>query len=198
MKPETVNAVASVVNAVSVVALVCITAYYAEKTAEILDESRKARIASETQAAAAQRNLDFLQIQFEEERGLGRTVIQSAIESALSAISYWKQRPVTDFSKGAGFPAPDNLIPASALAAVEHARRISADTARQLSSAFDDLRNAKSEIERVRLSLGGVGYLERTPSQAPTYLAYAETKLIQVRVSLAEKTAISGQGEGAQ
>src|SRR5215472_17327574 len=155
MQSERIATIAAVVNSLSVVILVAVTAYYAKKTADILEESRKARIASESQALAAQHSLDLLRAQLVDQLGIGRAVIESAIESAMSAISYWKQRPLTNVSKGPGLPPSGNLVPANALAAVEHARRFSPQAAQELSSAFDDLRSAVSEIERVKLLTNG-------------------------------------------
>jgi len=164
------------------------TILYLRTTNRILTESRKSREAAEKQALAAQRSVDLLQQQFAEQLGLGRSVVQSAIDSAIAAISYWKQRPLTHVAKASGFPPSDNLIPANALAAVDHARRISPQAAEDLSSAFDDLRNAVNEIERTRLlcsaaSLHGHGssFLEEKPSEAPAFLENAFKKLQKVK-----------------
>jgi hypothetical protein len=175
-----ISALASVVNAVCVVVLAWITNRYADITARILDESRKSREAAEKQASAAQRSVDLLQNQIEDQLGLGRGIVRSAIQSSLSAISYWRQRPLTNTAAAPGFPPPDDLIPANSAAAVEHARRVSPEAAQAPSSAFDDLRNVVNEIERTRLltsAVRGMGHLEPTPSKAPTYLESAFTKL---------------------
>jgi hypothetical protein len=182
-----VQAAAAIAGVVLTATLVATTILYLRATNRILLESRKSREAAERQASAAQRSVDLLQRQFAEQLGLGRAIVQSAVESALSAISYWNQRPLTKAAAGPGFPPPDNLIPANADAAVEHARRISPEAAQELSSAFDDLRNAVSEIERIRLissATRGMGYLETTPSAAPVFLREASVKLQSVKARL--------------
>jgi hypothetical protein len=193
-----VQALASVASVLLAGILVWTTIRYARSTADILEESRKSRKAFESQASASQaqasasqaqataafESIALVREQLEDQLGLGKSIIHSAIDSAASAISYWKERPITDVAKGAGLPPPDDLIPVNAPAAVEHARRVAPQVAPELSSAFDDLRNAKNEIERIRL-LGkgspGIGFLEQTRSKAPEYLDSAFKKLQRVK-----------------
>jgi len=178
-----VSAGAAVVNAVCVGVLVWITKRYAQSTAAILEESRKARAAAESQASAARQSVEFLRQQFEEQLGLGRSVVQNAIDSAMSGVEYWKQRDLKSPPRAPGFPPTDTLIPSNAASAVEHARRISSELARLLSSAFDDLRNARYEIERMRAtgSAKSTAYIETTESRAPEYLSDAFGKLQKAR-----------------
>lgn len=141
--------------------------------------------ASEAQARAAFESIHLLRERLEDELGLGRSIIHSSIDSAVSAISYWKQRPLTSIASAPGFPPSDDLIPPNALRAAEHARHVSAQASELLSSAFDDLRDARKEIERTRL-LGdtrgpGQGFLEAASSKAPEYLDSALKKLLQVK-----------------
>lgn len=188
-----IAAIAAIVNAVSIVVLVIITNRYAKSTAEILDESRKARQAAERQAnaaqesisasirqaSAAQASVDLLHQQLEEQLGLGRGVIQSAIASAMSAISYWKSKPLSDVSRAGSLPPTDDLLPMNAVAAIEHARRISAEGAQFLSEAFDDLRLAKNEIERIKRvnQTMRTGFYDDKPSNAAAYLETAFSKV---------------------
>ena len=82
-----------------------------------------------------------------------------------------------------GFPPSDNLLPINAQQAVEHARRISPAMGVALPSAFDDLRDAVNEIERLRANTAqnrGIGFLEQTASRAPEYLDSAFKKLEDV------------------
>jgi hypothetical protein len=75
-------------------------------------------------------------------------------------------------------------VPFNATSAVDHVQRISVVAARELSSAFDDLRGAVSEIERTRLRglpNPGIGFLEDTPSEAEKYLDDALNKLRQIK-----------------
>jgi hypothetical protein len=178
-----VSALAAVVNAVSVVVLVWITKRYSESTAAILEESRKARAAAESQASAARQSVAVLQRQFEEQLGLGLSVVKNTIDSAISSISYWKQRDLKTGARAPGFPPSDGLTPSNAISAVEHARRISAEVAQHLSSAFDALRNTRNEIERMRAvgSAKSTTFLETSPSRADEFLSDAFAKLQKAR-----------------
>jgi len=103
-----VQALASVANVILAIVLVWTTIRYAHSTAKILEESRKSREAIELQAKAAQsqasasqaqanaafESIHLLRERLEDELGLGRSIIHSAIDSAVSAISYWKERRV--------------------------------------------------------------------------------------------------------
>lgn len=189
-----VQALASVVSVILAGVLVWTTIRYASSTANILEESRKSRKAIESQASASRaqasaafQSIELVRQQLEDQLGIGRSVIHSAVDSAVSAISYWKERPVTDVAKALGLPPTDNLIPANASAAIEHARRIDPQVAQELSSAFDDLRNASHEIERIRLlakPMERLGFLEQTPSKAPDYLDSAFKKLQAVKAKV--------------
>ncbi len=182
-----VQAAAAVVSILLTAVLVVTTILYLRTTNRILEESRKSREAAERQASAAQNSIILLRQQLEEQLGLGRGVVKSTVESAISAISYWKQRPLTHVAKAPGLPPTDDLVPANALTAVEHARRIFPEAAEQLSSAFDDLRNAVNEIERTRfLGAGGSGrgFFEETPSKPNEYLDSAFKKLQRVMAAV--------------
>jgi hypothetical protein len=179
-----VQAAATVATVLLTGVLAITTIVIARSTAAITDESRRARLAAEEQVSAAQKSDDLLRQQFQHQDDVSRSVVRSAIGSAENAIAYWKLRPLSDTSKAAGFPPSDNLVPGNAFAAVEHARSISLQAAEDLSSAFDDLRNAVNEIERTRLRTverSGLGDLEETPSNAPAYLDSANTKLQRVK-----------------
>src|SRR5215469_375902 len=188
-----VQALASVVSVILAGILVWTTIRYAHSTADILEESRKSRKAvelqahaSQSQASAAFESIALVRQQLDDQLGLGRGIIHSAIDSAVTAIDYWKKRPLANAAAASGFPPSDNLIPMNAAVAVEYARRIAQNVALELSSAFDDLRNAVNEIERVRrLSLPGLGqgFREQTVSQAADYLDSAFKKLGRVKAS---------------
>jgi len=129
-----------------------------------------------------------VQQQLDDQLGLGQSVIHTAVDSAVSEIKYWKDLPVANVAAAPGLPAPDNLIPANASSAVEHARRVSESAAALLSSAFEDVRKAISEIERVKL-LGnykspGSSFLDPRPGNAPEYLDSALKKLLEVKAMM--------------
>jgi hypothetical protein len=138
------------INAALVFALVVITAYYARSTANILDESRKAREATERQASAAEESIRALRQRWEEEAGLSRTIVATAIQTATRNIEYWKNRNIQNLAATNGLPATVDLLPTEHHSAIQHARRISVDASVELSGVFDNLRLAKTEIEILR------------------------------------------------
>jgi hypothetical protein len=190
-----IQAVAAIASVILAGVLALITRHYASITNKILKESEKSRRAAELQASSSQaqataafESIALVRQQMEDQLGLGRSVIHTVIDSAISAIARWKSLPLTHVAKAPGFPPSDDLIPANATNAVEHARRISHEMASQLSSAFDELKSARSEIERIRL-LGnsrGVGssFLDTRPSKAPEYLDSAFRKFQDVKAAV--------------
>jgi hypothetical protein len=179
-------AVASIVNAISVVILVRITSRYAESTQQILEESRKSREAAEKQAAAAQANIDFLQHQIETQAGLGRMMVQSAIESRITSITYWRSLPLSDLSRATSLPNPNDLLPANLSSALEHARGISPTIGQLFSEAVDNLRIAKNEIERAKNVNAAIksGFYIDKGSQADGFLANALGKFQEAQKTL--------------
>ncbi len=138
------------VNIVLVAVLVVITAYYAKKTAEIVEESRKARHAAERQADAAEHSLAALRQRFEEEAGLSKTIVATAIQTALRNIEYWTSANIFNLAATYALPKNINLVPTEDNSAIQHARRISIEASHELSGAFDSLRLATSELETMR------------------------------------------------
>jgi hypothetical protein len=166
-------AIAAIVNAASVIALTFVTVYYARITKRILEESHKAREAAERQANAAQDNIRFLQHELEEQIGLGRITVQSAIDSAVASILYWRKLPLSDLSRASSLPNPDNLLPGNLSAVLEHARRTSVELGQFVSDGFQNLQMAKNEIERVKNANAAIktGFYNDKPSEADGYLA---------------------------
>lgn len=179
-----VEAGASAVSAILAAVLVWTTIKYARGTARILEESRMVRLAAEAQAAAAQRSLELLRQQLEEQLGLGRSVIHSTITSATSAIAYWKEQDLKSLAKVHGLPSTDSLVPGNALSAVDYARRISPEAAQELSAAFDDLRHARNEIDsmkQVDATAGqGTSFFDLASDQAEKFLQSASVRIQKV------------------
>jgi hypothetical protein len=169
--PDIISACAAAANVILVAVLIFVTWKYAKTTAEILEESRKAREATEqlikaaqsqasaahSQATAAYETLHVLRQEVQDLSGLGQSVVQSAIQSAMSAIEYWKRQALKDLAKFQAIPPTDDLVPANAHSAVEHARRIHPSGAQLLSATFDNLRRAREEIESMRQASSAQG-----------------------------------------
>jgi hypothetical protein len=152
-----VQAFAAIAGIGLTLALTVTTIAYAFLTNGILRESQKSRLAAEkqanaaqSQASVAQRTLGVLQQQIDDQAGLGYSVMQATMGNAMSAIEYWKGLDLPRFANMSCLPPTDGLVPADTAAALNHARRIHGDSARRLSSAFDELRTARNEIEVMR------------------------------------------------
>ena len=179
--------VGTAVNAASVEVLVLITNRYAKSTANILDESRKAREAAEKQAEAAQKSfsasvpqasaapasVSLLRQQIEGQLGLGRGIVQSATASALSRITYWKSLPLTNLSKASSLPPTIDFLPVNAQSSIEHARRISEQGPNRCPTHLT-IFGRQEVIERTKNSSQAIraGFYDDTPSQAPAYLDF--------------------------
>jgi len=171
-------AVAAVVNVLAVAVLVGVTIHYARTTAKILEESRKSREAAERQAAAAEESIRAFRQQIEEQAGLSRTIVASAIQSAIRNIEYWSRANVFNLACTHAIPANIDLVPDNSRAAVEHARRISVDGSVELSGAFDNLRSARTEIEILRdAKQTPAHFYEKHSQEALKYLGLAKPDL---------------------
>jgi hypothetical protein len=164
MDPETVTSWSAAVQAFAALAtlvvtviLVVITNGYVKLTKGILDETSKARLAAEHSASAAEasaraafESVALMRQQIEEQAGLGKQIVQSTIDSAVSAVTYWIDHNIADWGVVRTMAPTENLFPQKAASALDHAARISPAGATVLSSAFDELRTCCADIEHLR------------------------------------------------
>ena len=183
-----VQAASAAASAILTVVLVGTTIAYVVITNRILVESQKSRVAAEQQASSARKTVEVLQQQIEDQLGLGRSVVQSAIDSAVSAIAYWKTLDLPTLARLRGLPPTESLVPANAVSAVGHASRIDSSMAQLVSSAFDDLRNVQNEIDAMKgvddVVGRGMDFYKHTTYSAERYLSEAFEKLQRARSSL--------------
>ena len=197
-----ISACATALNTILVCWLAVITGKYARTTAAILEESRKAREAAERQVAAAKsqasaaqaqasvayQTLALLKQQLEDQLGLGRGIVQTAIHGAISAIDYWRSLKLIDLAKERGLPQTDGLIAPDMHGAIEHARRISEKGAELLAAAWDNLQRARDEIDRLKergISQGHwLGHHGDLNFRGETYLKEAFDLLLRAQKSL--------------
>lgn len=126
-------------------------------TQRILQETSKTRAAAEQSATAAQASanaafetIHLMREQIEEAAGLGRTIVQTTIDSAVSATTYLLDHNLADWGVVRSMAPTENLFPQKAMSALDHAARIHPAGAVTLSSAFDDLKTCLAEIESLR------------------------------------------------
>jgi len=178
------------VNAISVVVLVLVTAYYAWTTRKILNESVKMRKAAEKQAiagdsaaSAAFATLHHLREQVEDLQGLGKSIVLTTADSLIRRIEDWEKLDIkANFGIASAFPSPDDLVPEHSQVIIEHARRISSDCAIAMSAAIDDLRSAKGQIETLRGVTRDIrAFFDPARYDPNPFLAGAFSKLQEVR-----------------
>ena len=111
--------------------------------------AKQSATAAEGSANAATQSLELMRQQMEEQADLGRSIVKTTVDTAAATIDHWRALKVPNLQV-TRLPNTDDLVPSRADSAVEHARRISQEAALKLSSAFDDLRNARRELETLR------------------------------------------------
>jgi len=127
-------------------ALVIVTAYYAWKTAKILEESKKTRDATERLAKASGQSIKLAQDQIFRASLVTKTIVASAINAARTNIEQWKTIDIHTYALHSRIPENVNLLPLNAQSAIENARLISPDGTFDLMGAFEDLRRASWEL----------------------------------------------------
>jgi hypothetical protein len=179
------------INAISVVVLVGVTGYYAWTTRSILRESEKMRqaaekqaIAANAQASAAFATLEHLRQQVEDLHGLGKSIVLTTVDSVIRSIDDWKKRDIRgNFAIAESFPEPTDLVPENSPNVLVHARGVSEKCVTLLTSAFDDLRSAKGQIEILRrgAALRRTAYFDPSLFDPEPFLTSAFVKLQDVR-----------------
>lgn len=169
-------------NVILVFVLVIITAFYAidaHKARKAAEGSARAALA---QAEAAKRSLDLLTKQIEEQAGMGRTIVKSTIQSALTNIEYWRALNLANLAARYALPATIEIVPIDAAPAVRHARSISIEGSEQLASAFDSMRLAQNECMMLRdTKQNSPQIIQRIAESAQRYLGSASLSLAEAQ-----------------
>ena len=178
---ETAIAWATVVNAVLVSALVGVTVWYAI-------EASKARKAAERQAAASEASLRALRHEAELQAGLSRTIVKTAMQTAVRNIEYWEpEGKAYNLAIQYQLPKDVELLPPNAHRAVEQARGISVEGSEELSSAFDSLRLAQLQLQILRdAKQTSPQFYQSNASQFLGYLREASLALSTAQASFHE------------
>lgn len=167
LDPTEWMAIASVVNAVTVVVLAIITAWYAfsakrqanaaenqAKAATVQAEAAKSQsLAAHSQATAALETIAALREETFNQRATARQVVLHSIQTAISNIEYWEgQGTLESRAQQRAFPQTIALLPSNQSYALDSARMLSHDLASQLNTAFNILGRATSHIESMRVT----------------------------------------------
>jgi len=143
-------AAANVINALAVVVLVFVTAWYPKSTAQILEETRKTNQAVERQAEAAERQLRALREQMTRQAVSEKAMIANVMQTALSDIEYWQNANIPNLATSRQLPRHIDLVPVDAGIALLYASHVSRDAWQELQAAFTNLRYTRGELEILR------------------------------------------------
>ena len=141
---------ANVINALAVVVLVFVTAWYAKSSAKILQETRKTNQAVERQAQAAEKQLKALQEQMTRQAISEKAVIANVMQTALSDIEYWQSANISNLATSRQLPQHIDLVPTDAGIALLYVSHVSCDAWGELQAAFTHLRYTRGELEILR------------------------------------------------
>jgi len=170
------------VNAVFLVILVLITAWYAWSTARILGQVSRQTEATVRQALATEKSLANLQQTIEEQRGIGLTILTSALQSALRGIEHWKNENLVNLAFLNALPERVALVPEIGRRAVGHARLISPPAAVEMASALDELERCEEQFEIARRLHGRPSHeIERQCGRIRSLLESAELALLHAQ-----------------
>jgi predicted histidine transporter YuiF (NhaC family) len=186
---------ATVVNAIAVVVLVCVTSSYAKSShrqAQAAESQAKASEAAaraataqaraaQAQAAAATDTLITLRQQIYDQDVVAKNVVEVAIRSALNNIEFWQKYLTERFVLAVQTHAVATpvLTPANGAHVVDSAGRLSRELAMTLNGAFDILNTVSQRID-------GLGH---TNDKGLTYLDLPqEAKELGVLLSQARDT----------
>jgi hypothetical protein len=172
------------VIAVATVANVLVTATYVLITRGLWQQTKKSADAATTSANAAQESVRLMRQQLDEQAGLGRSMVKTAVASAISATTSWRAQNIANLATTRSLPPTDDLVPADGRAVLYHAARIDPEAAELISSAFDDMGQARSKIESIRHAETNVGRVaglyDLARAETERYLDSANEKLGQV------------------
>ena len=147
---EAITAIAALIAALGTVAYFIATLYIFKVTKTSADAAQKSADAADKSADAAQNSIALMRQQFEEQAGLGAFIVNSAIDTAVTAIEAIVQpEPLRNWNVAGNLSLIEGLLGQKSEQAISHAARANADAAKQLSSAFDLLGLARSLLEEL-------------------------------------------------
>jgi len=204
--PSWISAFFTVVIAVATVAYVWLTRRLWQETKKSADAATEAvraakdnalaakqsASAAQSSAGAASESAALMRQQFYDQAERGRLTVEFTIDSAVNAIDHLKSQSLGEWAIVHALPPTVNLFPLTAGAVIEYACPISALLATKLSSAFDDLRIAFDQIERLRnlVSTPGVNSdaLRPTAVKADQLLTSALRKFTEAKALIPLRT----------
>jgi hypothetical protein len=144
---EWITAIAALVAALATAAYLVVTILIFRQTTRSADAAEKSATGAQKSAEAAQRGVDLAAQQFAEQLGLGAHIVLDAIHAAQGLVDYWLKKAANIAPPPQANPDPNGLHAPELTAAIEHARRFSAECAAHLVDATVNIKSAKSELE---------------------------------------------------
>jgi hypothetical protein len=187
-------AYAAVANVVLVVVLVAINAYYAWQANRQAEASREQVAASNRQADAAQKTLDLLLKQNEQQRRIDMSTVRFQLEAAFVTIDEWRTRLSSD-----SYPQlPDviDLRPTNFSSSIANADRIDGIVAGYMIAALSRIEEAETNIRVMRTANPALPQSWLHPRDKAAYslniarfkLDEARTRLVAITESAAKPT----------
>ncbi len=164
---------AAVVSAISLVALVV----YTISAWKLLRFAKDQADAAREQAVAATMAIQASLSETRQIKNVGKSVVAAAIQRVYREIDYWKSINIANLQALYALPQV-RLRVENETEVIQFARRISADAAGELSSAFDNLIFAEREIEILRaVKASDLNFLNRHVKSANEYLDLSKVDL---------------------
>jgi len=156
-------------------------------TAAIAYAGWRQAVTAERQDETARNLLKLQQAIEDQQAGIGRQMVLSAIDSAITSIKYWNTLPLSEIKTATSLPDPRDLVPRDGSTVLHHARSISAAVGQFMSEGIDRLELARNEIERLKNADAarrpGGAYIS-TPSRAAEYLEQGLGKFEHARSAI--------------
>lgn len=146
---EWITAIAAFITTLATVGYLVATILIFREMKRSADAAQKSAESARKSAEAAQRGVDLASQQFVEQLGQGAHIVLDAIHAVQGLVDYWLKKAANIAPPPHANPDPNGLHAPELIAAIEHARRFSAECAAQLVDANVNIKNAKSELEAV-------------------------------------------------
>ncbi len=144
---NTIIAIAAVLGTFFTALYLITTIFIFIQTKKSAGAAEKSATAAQKSAEAAQRGVDLAAQQFAEQLGQGPHIVLDAIHAAQGLVDYWLKKAANIAPPPQANPDPSGLHAPELTAAIEHARRFSAECAAHLVDANVNIKSAKSELE---------------------------------------------------
>ena len=121
-------------------------------------------------------------------KAVGKSVVAAAIQRVYREIDYWKSINISNLQALYAIPQV-RLRAENEAEVIQFARRISAEAASELSSAFDNLIFAEREIEILRaVKASDLGFLSKHAQSANDFLDHSKLDLDAAMTHLRDAT----------